>query len=231
MLNCVIVDDEQLAIDVIAGYIPEIPFLSLTATFRNPVDALLYIEKNKTDIVFIDIQMPQLNGLQFITLLQNKAQVIIISAYNEYAVQGFEHNVTDYLLKPVSFERFYKSAEKAQKLHQVDQKETTLAHDFIFVKSKSKLVKVMLSDILYIEGLKNYVSIYTKDNNRLITLQNMRSLEEILPASQFFRIQKSYIVSLDKIDSIERQRIFIGNKVIPIGETYASQFFSLIGKV
>ena len=230
MLRCLVVDDEPLAIDVIAEYIPKVPFLQLAGTFTSPVEALMQLQKEKIDLIFLDIQMPQLTGLQFMNLLQSRAQVIIISAYNEYAIHGYEHDITDYLLKPVSFERFYKAVEKAARLADIPVRESPLpaAIDFIFVKTDNRMVKVNLSDILYIEGLKNYISIVLADRRRIITLQNMKTFEDLLPAQRFFRVQKSYIVNLEKIDAIERQRIFIGDQVIPIGEAYGPQFFAAI---
>lgn len=230
MLKCLIIDDELLAIDVIAGYIPQVPFLELVGTYNNPVEALLHLQKEKVDLIFLDIQMPKLSGLQFIKLLNSRASVIIVSAYKEFAFDGYENNVTDYLLKPVSFERFLKSAEKAYRLAELLTKEPNLqpGGEFIFVRTENKMVKINFSDILYIEGLKNYVSIYIGNNKRVITLQNMKTLEEILPAKRFVRVQKSYIVNLEKIDTIERQRIFIGSHSIPIGETFSTHFFSLI---
>ncbi len=231
MLKCLVVDDEPLAVDVIAEYIPQVSFLQLAGTYNNPVEALMHLQKEKVDLIFLDIQMPQLSGLQFMNLLQSRAQVIIVSAYNEFAIHGYEHDVTDYLLKPVSFERFFKAVEKARRLSELSSKEAMLppSADFIFVRAESKMIKVNFADILYIEGLKNYISIYTSNNRRIITLQNMKALEDVLPANRFIRVQKSYIIHLEKIDSIERQRIFIGDKSIPIGEAYAQQFFSIIG--
>jgi two-component system LytT family response regulator len=240
MLSCLVIDDEPLAIDVIAAYIPRVPFLKLAGTYTNPVDALIQLQKERIDLIFLDIQMPQLSGLQFMDLLQSSTQVVIVSAYNEFALQGFEHDVTDYLLKPVSFERFLKSAEKALRLSDIFARDisTPMATvtppatpDFIFVRAENKIIKVNFNDILYVEGLKNYISIYLVDNKRIITLQNMKALEEVLPTNRFVRVQKSYIVNLEKIDSIERQRIFIGNNSIPIGEAFATNFFSIIGNM
>lgn len=233
MLKCLVVDDEPLAVDVITQYIPQVPFLQLAGTYNNPIEALMHLQKENIDLIFLDIQMPQLTGLQFMNLLKSRSQVIVVSAYNEYAIHGYEHDVTDYLLKPVSFERFYKGVEKAYRLAQGGVKEASVAPvpEFIFIKADNRMVKVNLADILYIEGLKNYISVYTTSNQRIITLQNMKNLEDVLPSSRFIRVQKSYIVSLEKIDSIERQRIFIGDKTIPIGETYAEGFFSAISKL
>ena len=166
-------------------------------------------------------------------LLQNRAQVIITSAYQEYAIEGFEHNVVDYLLKPISFERFYKAVEKAYNLKNPAQKlnrSQEMLPDtggYIFVKVETKMVRVELDDILYIEGLKNYVSIYTK-TQRIVTLQVMKQLEEVLSPNRFVRVHRSYIVALDKITSIERQEIYIKDRIIPIGNTYQEHFFKLL---
>lgn len=234
MLKCLIIDDELLAIDVIAEYIPRVPFLELSGTYSNPIDALMHLKKEEVDLIFLDIQMPQLSGLQFMNLLKTKTQVIIVSAYNEFALQGYEHDVTDYLLKPVSFERFLKAVEKAQRLWELTTAGTGVvapSEDFIFVKAENKIVKINLDDILFIEGLRNYITIHTTGNKRIVTLQSMKTLEELLPSRRFVRVQKSYIVQLSKIDSIERQRIFVGSHIIPIGETFSTGFFSIIGNV
>jgi len=194
---------------------------------------LISFNSNPVDLVFLDIQMPQLTGIQFMKLLQNRAQVIITSAYEEYAIEGYEHNVTDYLLKPISFERFYKSVEKAYNIsnptHKINPKQDLYpaTGGYIFVKVETKMVRIELDAILFIEGLKNYVSIFTK-TQRIVTLQVMKQLEEILPPTRFIRVHKSYIVALDKINSIERQEISINDRIIPIGITYQEQFFKLL---
>ncbi|HKH61795.1 MAG TPA: LytTR family DNA-binding domain-containing protein [Flavitalea sp.] len=230
MLKCMVIDDEHLAIQLLENHISKVPFLELTSTFRNPLEALISINTNPVDLIFLDIQMPQLNGVQFMKLLQNRAQVIISSAYEEYAIEGFEHNVVDYLLKPISFERFFRAVEKAYNLKHPAQKLERVPEMFpatggyIFIKVETKMVRVELDDILFIEGLKNYVSIQTK-TKKIVTLQVMKQLEEILPSNRFLRVHKSYIVSLDKINSIERQEIYIGDRIIPIGVTYHDAFF------
>ena len=233
MLKCIVIDDEPLAINLLEDHISKVPFLQLVSSFNNPMEALISLNDNPVDLIFLDIQMPQLNGVQFMQLLQNRAQVIITSAYQEYAIDGFEHNVIDYLLKPISFERFYKAVEKAYNLKNPTQKldRSQEMHPatggYIFVKVETKMVRVELDDILFIEGLKNYVSIYTK-THRIITLQVMKQLEEILPPNRFVRVHKSYIVALDKITSIERQEIHIGDRIIPIGNTYQEHFYKLL---
>jgi|SRR5882757_8518560 len=233
MLKCLVVDDELLAIDVLASYIPQVPFLQLVASYNNPVEALVHLQKEDIDLIFLDIQMPKLTGIQFMNLLNNRSQVILVTAFNDFAMLGYEHNVTDYLLKPVSFERFLRAAEKAAKLAETMQgkKAESANPDNIFVKANNKIIKISLNDILYIEGLRNYISIYTDNNKRIVTLQNMKTLEEVLPAGRFIRVQKSYIVNLDKIDAIEKQSIYIGTQVIPIGESFSQHFFAVIGKM
>ena len=233
MLKCMVIDDEPLAIQLLANHISKVSFLELVSTFNNPMEALISFNSQPVDLIFLDIQMPQLTGIQFMKLLQNRAQVVISSAYQEYAIEGFEHNVTDYLLKPISFERFYKAVEKAYNLknpsHILEQKQDLYpaTGGYIFVKVETKMVRVELDDILYIEGLKNYVSIYIKAH-RIVTLQVMKQLEEILPPNRFVRVHKSYIVALDKINSIERQEITINDRIIPIGITYQEHFFKLL---
>jgi len=229
MLKCIVIDDEPLAINLLEDHINKIPFLQLVGSYNNPMEALVNLNNKPVDLIFLDIQMPQLNGVQFMQLLQNRAQVIITSAYQEYAIEGFEHNVVDYLLKPISFERFYKAVEKAYNQKNPTQKLTRSEEMFpaiggyIFVKVETKMVRVELDSILFIEGLKNYVSIYTK-TQRIVTLQVMKQLEEILPPNRFIRVHKSFIVALDKVNSIERQEIHIMDRIIPIGATYSEHF-------
>jgi DNA-binding LytR/AlgR family response regulator len=234
-MQCIVIDDEPLGIQLLEEHIKKVPFLTLVNTFTNPLEALLSLNTNPVDLIFLDIQMPHLNGVQFMQLLQNRAMVIITSAYQKYAIDGFEHNVVDYVLKPVSFERFYKAAQKAYNLKnptQTDappQKFFPETGGYIFIKVETKMVRLELDDILYIEGLKNYVSIFTK-TQRIVTLQSMKQLEEVLPSNRFCRVHKSYIVALDKINSIERQDIHIKERIIPIGITYQEQFFKLLEK-
>ena len=233
MLKCMVIDDEPLAIQLLENHIGKVAFLELANTFKNPLEALISINSHPVDLIFLDIQMPQLNGVQFMKLLQNRAQVIITSAYQEYAIDGFEHDVVDYLLKPVSFERFYKAVEKAHNLKNPSQavERTPDLHPatggYIFIKVETKMVRVELDDILFIEGLKNYVCIQTK-TKKIVTLQVMKQLEEILPPNRFVRVHKSYIIALDKINSIERQEIYINDRVIPIGITYQESFSKLL---
>ncbi len=233
-IRCIAIDDELLALDVMADYIQKVPFLELVRTFDNVLEALPLVESGQVDLVFLDIQMPQLTGMQFLRLIHGKVRTILTTAYPQYALDSYDHDVIDYLLKPIAFDRFYKSVQKAAAILRPHQAaliaERTIPADppaFIFVKTDSRMVKVMLSEILYVEGLKDYIAIHTPAE-KIITLQNMKRMEVILPPPRFARVHKSYLVSLEKIDSIERNRLFIGEDVIPVGETYRDAFFRLI---
>ncbi len=239
MISCLVVDDEPLAIDILEDYISKIPFLKLIKSYQNPIEALTAVQEGKIDLVFLDVQMPELTGMQFLKIANGKCKVILTTAYQEYALEGYELNVVDYLLKPIAFDRFYQAAQKAQDLlckipnQPVPPQEihaappAPIANDFIFVKTEYKIQKIYLNDMLFIEGLKDYISIYTK-TERIITLQSMKKIDEALPNHLFVRVHKSYIVALDKIESIERSRIFIMDKIIPIGDTHRDYFFKMI---
>lgn len=252
-LRTLLVDDEPLALTILADYVSKVPFLTLAGTTTSPITALQRVQSGDIDVVFLDIQMPELTGLQFLNLMRhggagNRCRVILTTAYAEFALDGYEHDVTDYLLKPVSFERFYRAAQKLlphsatppptglpAEISPVGMtKAPTDEPDFIFVKTEYRLQRIDLSDILYAEGLKDYVSLYTPpapgktDPTRLLTLQTMKSLDDKLPYSRFMRVHKSYIVALNRIESIERNRIYIGKAIIPIGDTYRDEFFERI---
>lgn len=238
MIRCLIVDDEPLALDILEDYITKIPFLTLYKRLQSPIEAITLVQQEQIDLVFLDVQMPELTGIQFLKIVNNKCKIILTTAYPEYALEGYEHNVVDYLLKPIAFDRFYKAAQKAQDLlcnipsqplpnTESQNVVSNFTHDFIFVKTEYKIQKIYLDDILFIEGLKDYISIYTK-TERIITLQSMKKIDEALPTHSFVRVHKSYIVALDKIESIERSRIIIGDKVIPIGDTHRDNFFRMI---
>ncbi|MGZ3751186.1 MAG: LytR/AlgR family response regulator transcription factor [Mucilaginibacter sp.] len=236
MIRCLVVDDEPLALHILEDYISKMPFLQLVKVTTNPIEALQLVQEGNVDLVFLDVQMPELTGIQFLRIANGKAKVILTTAYPEYALEGYELDVIDYLLKPIAFDRFFKAVQKAQAILQpsakaevkVDNKsQSDFLSDFIFVKTEHKIQKVYLNDILFIEGLKDYISIFTPAE-RIITLQNMKKMEDALPERHFIRVHKSYIVSINKIDSIERSRIFIGEKVIPVGDTYRDEFFKIV---
>ena len=239
MIRCLIVDDEPLALHILEDYMSKIPFLQLVKATTNPIEALTLVQEGAADLVFLDVQMPELTGIQFLRIANGKAKVILTTAYPQYALEGYELDVIDYLLKPIAFDRFFKSVQKAQSVLQPaaakpvqaepirQQPQQDFISDFIFVKTEHKIQKVYLNDILFIEGLKDYISIFTSAE-RIITLQNMKKMEDALPTKYFIRVHKSYIVSVNKIDSIERSRIFIGEKIIPVGDTYREEFFKVI---
>lgn len=240
MIRCLVVDDKPLALDILTDYIKKIDFLECVGNTTSALEALKIVEREQIDLLFLDIQMPELTGIQVMKILGDKCRVILTTAYTEYAMEGYEHNVVDYLLKPIAFDRFYKAALKARQqfeagqvlvaspLPQVEERPSgKAARDIIFVKTEYKIVKIRLDDILYVEGLQNYVSIYTR-NERILSLRNIKKMQEQLPDNQFVRVHKSYIVAIDKIDSIERNRIYMGEVVIPIGDTYKENFQGMI---
>jgi DNA-binding LytR/AlgR family response regulator len=241
-LRCLAVDDEPLALDIIEDYIAKVPFLELVKRTENAIEAMQLVQEGQIDLVFLDVQMPELTGIQFLKIAGNKASYILTTAYSQYALESYDLNVADYLLKPIAFDRFYKAVEKVRnqqqknadsaapvQVEQVPEVAEEAIVDYIFVKTEHKIQKIELKDILYIEGLKDYISIYTK-TERIITLQNMKKMEETLPKSNFIRVHKSYIIALDKIQSIERSRISINGNVIPVGDTYRDEFYKRIDK-
>lgn len=239
MIRCLAVDDEVYATKMIADYISKVSYLELVGTSNNAIEALGLVQKGNIDLVFLDIRMPELTGIQFLKLCGNQCKVILTTAYAEYALDGFEHDVIDYLVKPIAFDRFLKATQKAFQIlgplvgndqSQVLFKPSSTAN-YLFIKgdSKNKYLKVDYNEILYIEGLKNYVSIFTT-TKRLITYQTLRELEIQLPQPPFYRIHKSYIVNMDKVRMIEGHTLAIGEELLPIGETYKENFFKLIRK-
>lgn len=233
MIRAIAIDDEPLALRVIEAHAKKIDTLELVRTTTNAIEGLLEAQSGNIDLVFLDIQMPSLTGIQFMQLLQGKCQVILTTAYAEYALESYEHDVIDYLLKPISFERFEKAVLKIHpdyKTQTEHSSQAANAHqpDCIFIKTEYKLLKINHSDILYIEGGKDYITVVTK-TEKILSLSSLTKLQESLPYPQFIRVHKSYLVALDKIESVERQRIFMGKTVIPIGDTYKDEFFRVVG--
>ncbi|RLD70640.1 MAG: DNA-binding response regulator [Bacteroidetes bacterium] len=235
-IKCIAVDDEPLAIIKIKGYSEKIDYLDLCATFDNALDAIQYLKTNDVDLIFLDVQMEDLTGIQMLETLDSRPHIILTTAYDEYALKGYELDVCDYLLKPFPFPRFLKACEKVFAQLNVNQTNSnTLIKDgnqtpkHIFVKSGSQTFNVQLNEILYLEGMKDYVRIWTKDQN-IMALLTFSKLELSLTPPDFIRIHKSYIVSVSKIDSIERNRVKIGDAILPIGDTYKKDFESLIEK-
>jgi two-component system, LytTR family, response regulator len=224
-INCIIVEDEPLAQERLRNYVARLPYLKLAACFESGVDALIYLKQHTTDLIFLDINIGELSGIRLLETANPQAEVIITTAYHEYALKGFELNVTDYLLKPFTFERFVQAVDKARE--QLHKQPGATEKKFIFVKTEYRLEKLMLADILYIEGMRDYRKIYTVQK-RIMTLQTFREFEEVLPAQLICRVHKSYMVAIDKIDAIERDEIHIGPSLIPISDTYKKAFYQLI---
>lgn len=216
-INCIIIDDEPLARKGLKEYITDTDFLQLVGEFDNPVKSTELISTGKVQLLFLDIQMPKITGLNFFKTLQNAPPVIFTTAYPQYALEGFEVNALDYLLKPISFERFLKAALKAKEYYEVRDTNTNEAAsmEYFFIKADNKLVKIIYNEVLFIEALQNYVTIYTADK-KYMTYLTFKSVEEYLPADKFLKVHKSYIVAAAKIDSIDGNDIRIGDRHIPI---------------
>ena len=239
MIKAIIVDDEPLAQDVLETYIEKMPQLELVAKCSNALEANVALQENEVDLMFLDIQMPQLTGTDFLKTLADPPLVIFTTAYPNYALEGFELDALDYLLKPISFERFMKAVNKAQSRYELKQKAGSTAPaeedsgDFIFVKADKKLVKINYDEVLYIEGLKDYV-IIRMEKSRVITLQTMKSLEEKLPDSIFRRIHRSYILNVNKINAIVGNMVEVLEKGqakhIPIGKNYREELLELVNQ-
>lgn len=225
-INCIIVEDEPLALERAAGYVAKVPYLHLLGTFGNALDALAFLKSNPVDLMFLDIHLGELSGIQLLESTSLDCQVILTTAYHEYALKGYELRVTDYLLKPYPFERFLQAADRAQQLF--NQKTPHRAPDFIFVKTENRLEKVMLTDVLYIEGMGDYRCIHTSQK-RILTLQTFTEFEQQIPAGLICRVHKSWMVAIGKIDAIERDRILIGGKRIPVSATYREGFYAVVG--
>ncbi len=223
--TCIIIEDEPLALEKTKDFVGKVPFLQLSSTFDNALTGLTYLNNNKVDILFLDINMDELTGIELLQSSKITSQVIITTAYQEYALKGYELQITDYLLKPFAFNRFLQAVNKAQ--DNIVHRNTDSHPDFIFVKTENRLEKIMLNEIVYIEGMRDYRRIHTV-NKRIMTLQNFSEFEKIIPSSLVCRVHKSYMVALNKIDSIERNRIKITDQLIPVSETYKDVFFSLI---
>lgn len=224
-INCIIIEDEPLALERTRMYVQRLPYLELQATFENGVEALAFLRTHKTDLVFLDIRMDELSGIQLLEAVKIDSQVIITTAYPEYALKGYELAVTDYLLKPFTFERFLQAVDRAQQ--NLQKTETVPVKNFIFVKTEYRLEKLLLNELLYIEGMRDYRRIHTI-NKRIMTLQTFGDFEQEIPAEIICRVHKSFMVALDKIDSIERDRIKIREALIPISDTYRKAFFERI---
>jgi len=234
-LNCVIIEDEPLARNLMTEYVRKVPELNLLNAFSNPLEALEALRTLSVDLLFLDVQMPEITGISLLKVLKKRPLVVLTTAYSEYALEGYELDVADYLLKPITFERFLKSVDKIMQRLESDPKpviaktESSPSPTFIFVKDGTKLVKIQLDHILYVEGLKDYVTIHTT-HQKITTLQRMKTLEEQLPADKFIRIHNSYIVALNAIEVVQKNEVEIKDASLPIGDTYKKSFKEFIEK-
>ncbi len=235
MIKCICIDDEPLALEMMADFVQKVPFLQLVTTCRNAIQAYEILENEYVDLIFVDVEMPEINGIQFVQSLKQKPYIIFSTAYKKYALEGFELDVIDYLVKPFSFDRFYKSVLKVKETHSLIHNSTPsvlkqLPPDYIFVNSDYSLVKVNIPDIAYIEGLKDYIKIYlTNISKPIITRMSMKSIEERLELLGFKRIHKSYIVNLSKITSIKKTRLTIEETELFIGDSYKVPLYKSLG--
>lgn len=234
MISCIAIDDEPLALEQIGDYICQTPFLNLAGLFDNALQALEFLTINRVDLIFVDINMPDLNGLDFVKALSDPPKIVFVTAYGEHALEGFRVDALDYLLKPVSYPDFLRSANKVRTWFTADQQKTVEIKsntDFLFIKSDYKIVRISLDDIKYIEGMNEYVRIHLTGAKPVMSLLSMRSVENQLPADRFMRVHRSYIINLSKISVIERNRIVFDGKVyIPVSEQYKTKFQEFIDK-
>lgn len=239
-MNCIAIDDEPLALDVIQNFCEKIDFLNLEATYTNALEAVTYLNNNSIDLIFLDIQMPHISGLEFLKTLTNPPLIIFTTAYSEHAIEGFELNAVDYLVKPIPFERFFKAGNKALELYNlrqrniqsfINQNENEQQAAYMLVKVEYTSIKVNFKEIQYIEGLKDYVKIYLVNKPKpILTKSTMKNIENTLPEKEFLRIHKSYIVSISKIEVIDNSRIVFGDKRIPIGPFYKENFNHILDR-
>jgi two-component system response regulator LytT len=234
MIATVAIDDEPLALQLISGYIEKTPGLKLIGKFDNPIDATEFLSDNQADLIFVDIQMPDLSGIEFTRLIEKGPKVIFTTAYAKYALEGYKLEIVDYLLKPFSYEEFLTAVSKAQRLIKLEQRapDKVEANDeFLFLKSDYKIKRINFNDILYIEGLKDYIKVYIQNVQRpILSISTLKLLESKLPQDKFMRVHRSFIVNLSKIDTIERSRIVFGKTYIPVSDQYKDKFQEYLNK-
>jgi DNA-binding LytR/AlgR family response regulator len=233
-MKTIAIDDEPLALKLVVDYVNKTPYLELVGAFDNPLDAVEFLANQDAELIFVDIQMPDLTGIEFIRSLEEEHKIIFTTAYEKYAVEGFKLNAVDYLLKQFSYEEFLKAAGKARKLAEMEASATPTIeanNQFLFLKSEYKIRRINFNDILYIEGLKDYIKVFTAGEDKpLLSLNSIKSLEQKLPEEKFMRVHRSYIVNLDKIETIERSRIVFGKVYIPVSDQYKDKFQEFLDK-
>jgi len=234
MIKTIAIDDEPLALTLVAGYIEKTPFLEMTGTFDNPISAMEFMDGNTVDLIFLDIQMPDITGTKFARILNNQAKIVFTTAYEKYALEGFRLEVVDYLLKPFGYDEFLVAAQKAKKiinLEKAPQVQVEANSEFLFLKSEYKIRRINFNDILYIEGLKDYVKVYLQNEvHPILSINTLKSLEQKLPEAKFMRVHRSFIVNLEKIQTIERSRVVFGKVYIAIGDQYKDKFQEYLDK-
>lgn len=225
ILSCAIIDDEPLAAELLASYVSKTPGLRLAGVYESAVTAMRELRERPVDLLFLDIQMPELSGLEFATLLPKDTRIIFTTAFDRYAIDGYKVDAADYLLKPVSYDRFAASVNKVIEWFETNERRKTAARDrFVYVKSEYKLIRLDFDDILYIEGLKDYVKIYFEAPRKpVLSLVNMKRVEDCLPKPQFMRVHRSFIVNMAKVSMVDRGRIVVGDVFIPVSESYKGQ--------
>ena len=234
-MRCLVIDDENLALELMEDNVGKVPFLQLQGLCKNAMEAMEFLRRDTVDLIFLDIQMPGISGIQFLKSLVKPPMVILVTAYENYALDGFNLDVVDYLLKPFSFERFLKAVNKANQLSSVRLQQdvpasTSPAEGYIFVNADYSIVRINIPDVLYVEGLKDYIKIYLKNTDKpVITRLSMHFMEGKLPASGFARVHRSYIVALDKITSFKKNRLMVGKIEIPVGDNYKDKVLTYIG--
>lgn len=234
-MKCIIIDDEPLALELLEDFVSKIPNLELVSACSNAIEAVSILQNNKIDLIFLDIEMPDFSGIEFIKSLEVKPLFIFTTAYSHYAIEGFNLNAVDYLVKPIPFHRFLKAVNRAQEIYLLRREEnapsikTLSSPNFIFVKSDYENIKLNFEDIKYFEGLKDYIKIFSTSHKPILTLSNFKKIEEKLPEDLFIRVHRSYIVSLKHINSVQRNRILIDGIRIPIGQNYKDEFIKRIG--
>lgn len=232
-VTCIIVDDEPMALNLVESYVEKTPFLELKKKCSSAIEAMEFIKTNPVDVLFLDIQMPDLTGIEFSRMLPKDTRVIFTTAFDQYALEGIKVEALDYLLKPFDYAEFLAAANKANTWFSLvkgnQQNSVSEEKEFLFVKSEYKQLRIKLADVLYFEGLKDYIKIWLKDNPKpILTLMSLKSLEEELPGAQFMRVHRSFIVSLENIDVIERSQIIINNQRITVSEQYKPKFLEFV---